>query len=112
MQVDNLMVDPGPSVYYDSAFRNVLEDFMTYLRTNPSTISINIEPIDAYKYEFDLFSLLNKYNIPPYMHWIVMRVNNFTSPLEVTRKLNTLRIPNESVINTIRQSHLTVSRIN
>jgi len=111
MQVDTLMFDQGSAIFYDDDFRRVLEDHMTVLRTDRSTKILNIAEIDAYKYEYDLYSLLLKYSVPAYMHWIVMRVNKMTAPTEMTRTITALLYPSTTLINQIRQSHLSVRRI-
>ena len=111
MQIDTLMLDPGSAIYYDDDFRRVLEDHMTVLRTAQSTRVLNILQADAYKYEYDLYSLLLQYAVPAYMHWIVMRVNNMTAPTDATRTITSLLYPNATLINQIRQSHLSVRRI-
>lgn len=111
MQIDSLLTDPGPQIYYDDAFRNVLEDYMGVLRVSSSTSAIAIDPKDAYKYEFDLFGLLRMNSIPDYIHWTVMRMNGFTSPLEITRDLQALLIPDTAMLEKIRQSHMSARRL-
>lgn len=111
MSIDSLMSAQGASIYYDLSFRNVLEDHLTYLKNLESTTVLAIEPIIAYKYKFDLYSLLFHYNIPMHLHWLVMRLNDFLSPTEATSELTSLLIPNSSVIEQIRQSHLSTRRV-
>lgn len=112
MLIDSLAIDPGPQINYDQAFRNVLEDFMSVLRTNAGNAALNIDVNIAYKYESDLFGLLNYYNIQPALHWVVMRMNNLTSPTDYTSSMVSLLLPDSNVINQIRQSHMTTRRIN
>lgn len=111
MGINDLMLSAGPSIYYDDSFRNVLEDHLWYLKNHSSTSVLSIEPIKAYKYEYDLYGLLNNYSINMNLHWIIMRLNNMTDPTEVTRDLKMLLIPDIRVIEQIRQSHMTTRRI-
>lgn len=111
MQVDALMVDAGPSIYYDSAFRNVLEDHMTYLREHPQTMQLAVEPTQAYRFEADLFGLLSYYNVPVQFQWIVMRMNKMTSPTDAHPEITLLLVPDHNVIEHIQQSHKTKRRI-
>lgn len=111
MKINELMVDPGPSIFYDSAFRNVLEDHMTFLREHSQTIQITVEPTQAYRFEHDLFGLLAHYNVPVHFHWLVMRMNKMTSPTDSHRDINTLLVPDHTVVEHIRQSHMTRRRI-
>ena len=111
MSIDSLMAIQGASVYYGPSFRNVLEDHLTYLKGLDSTTVINVEPIVAYKYEFDLYSLLFYYDIPMHLHWLVMRLNGFTSPTEATADITSLLIPDSTVVDQIRQSHMSTRRV-
>lgn len=111
MSINELMLSAGPNIYYDDSFRNVLEDHLWYLKNHASTNVLSIEPIKAYKYEYDLYGLLNSYSINMNLHWIIMRLNNMTDPTEVTRDLKMLLIPDIRVIEQIRQSHMTTRRI-
>jgi hypothetical protein len=112
MQLDNLMVSPGSDIYYDDKFRATLESFMTFFRTDSSTSVKLIPPMDAYKFEFDLSGLLSNYNIPVYMHWIIMRVNKMTNPSDLTKETNSLLIPSETTVEYIRQSFMSTQRLN
>ena len=105
------MTNSGPDIYYDIAFRNILEDHVTFLRNNKETVTIMIEPAYAYKYEGDLFGLLSKYNIDFELHWIIMRVNKMVSPTETTDMLSSLLIPNRTVIERIRNVYMTKDKV-
>jgi hypothetical protein len=111
MNVDSLMFNPGSDIYYDAGFRVVLEDHMTLLRNDSTTQIIDVAPMDAYVYEADLFGLLSKYGVAPYLHWLTMRMNDMTSPSENDLKLTQLLIPYQGNIDKIRQSYTSVNRI-
>ena len=111
MSIDSLMIDPGSTVYYDEDFRNVLEDHMTYLREHVQTQTILLDIGRVYKYEYDLYGLLASYDLPTWMHWVIGRMNKFTSPHELLQGQLTLLIPNNTVVDRIRQSHMTTRRV-
>lgn len=108
MQIDKLQSSVGADIYYDGNFRNVLDDHMTYFRGSSSTKTITIEPIYADKYEGDLSGLLSQYGIAVEYHWVIMRLNNFTSFNDNSRNLSQLLIPNFDEVEQIRQVHRTV----
>jgi hypothetical protein len=112
MKLDALAIDPGSDIFYDDSFRSTLESFMSYFRESSSTSAKTVSPMDAYRFEFDLFSLLSSYNIPPYMHWIIMRVNKMTSPTDLNKDINMLLIPSETTVEHIRQSYMSTQRLN
>ena len=111
MKILDTISDSGADIYYNSKFRVVLEDHMTFLRSHPDNDLLNIEPAQAYKYAGDLFGILQYYNLSPYLHWIVMRVNGMTSPTEFRDTTTALIIPSMSVIATIRNTHMSQSKM-
>lgn len=111
MIIDALSIPDGPNIYYETSFRNVLEDHMTLLRNHPATTTITVEPLKAYKYEFDLFGLLSTYNVPVHLRWLVMRLNNMVVPTDATRDIEILLVPDLTVVDRIRQSHITARRV-
>jgi len=89
--------------YFDSDFRNVLEDHMTFLRNHPETAIVSIKPIDLVKYAFDLTGLLNNLNIPINLHWVVARMNGMYSLTEVKEDMYQILVPSSKVIENLRQ---------
>lgn len=110
--IDRLMIESGPEVYYTAAFRRVLEDHLTYLRDHDRTTVLDVEPSDAVKYQHDLQGLLLKYRIPTHHHWLVMRLNGMTSPTEMDDTHLRLMIPPQDAVDRIRQLHNTLQTIN
>jgi|ERR1035437_1514963 hypothetical protein len=102
MQIDNLMISGGATIYYETSFRIVLEDHLTYFRNDPKTRQLTIASKDAYKYVGDLFGLLQKNNIAPEYHWLIMRLNNFTAPTDNDDTLQFLYIPDFSYVERLR----------
>jgi len=111
MLISSLAINPGSPIFYDRLFRITLESYLTWLINDSSTQQINIDPQLAYKFEGDFFGLLLQYNIKPYLHWVIMRMNGLTSPLDSEADINTLLIPNDAVIEQIRQSYVSTNRI-
>ena len=87
MPVNSMMASEGPDVYYEPAFRQMLESHMAYLRGLPDNRVIEVEPHAAYKYEGDLAGLLSFYQVPNHLHWVVMRLNNLYSMTDVSQDL-------------------------
>lgn len=110
MSINSLMAREGPEVHYDPRFCRTLETYMDYLRKHPDTTNISIGVHDAYKYEGDLNGLLRKYGVPTHLHWVVMRMNGFTSHLQTTPELTHLMLPEEGVVDQIRQLYLTTNK--
>lgn len=111
MKLLNSLIDPGADVYYTAEFRNVLEDHMTYLRNHAENTVLSIEPNIGYKYLGDLAGVLHHYRIPYQLHWVVMRMNNMTSPIDYRDTMLTLDIPSFSAVDKLRTTHKTQSKL-
>lgn len=111
MKLLNSLIPPGPDVYYSPEFRNVLEDHMTYLRTHPENSVVTIAPNIGYKYIGDLAGVLHHYNVPYHLHWVVMRMNNMTSPIDYRDTMLNLDTPSFTVVERLRTTHMSQSKI-
>lgn len=111
MRIDGLAIDSGPDVYYEEGFRITLEDHMTYLRTHPNTKTMQIDSFKAYKYASDLFGLLAEYSLPTELNWVIMRMNNMTSPTQCSESLKSLLLPDAQVVERMRSLYMTQNKI-
>lgn len=111
MSLNTTLVDPGPDIYYTKQFRDVLEDHMVLLREHPNTKPMTIMPGESFQWRNDLFGLLSSKNIPRHLHWVIMRLNNYTSPRQFTTETMLLLVPDSTVLEKIRQSHNSSARI-
>lgn len=105
------MSNEGPAVYYTPGIRLMLELHIPYLLSNQRSTLIPVDPHDAHKYEYDLNGLLLSYSIPTQLHWIVMRINDMTSPIEFTMEKTSLWIPDPNVIERLKTMHSTIHRM-
>lgn len=111
MATINAMVQAGPDIYYDEAFRRVLEDHMTYLRNLPSTSKLDVEGIDVIRYQADFFGLLAKLGVPLYLHWVVLRMTGLSSPAKIPDDLSYVLLPDEAEITRLKQTVLATNKI-
>ena len=80
--IDKLAVPPGADVWYSDAFRNVLEDHMTVLRSNLGEL-VRVDQFDLIRYQFDLFGLYRQYQVEEQHLWATMRMNGLSDPTYV-----------------------------
>lgn len=111
MALENLMVDSGPDLYYDENFLNVLEDHLPYLHNHPQTKIMVVDPDEAYQWRGDLYGMLQARGEPRQYHWLIMRLNGYTSPKQFTEDTVSLLKPSYPVVEMIAQSHNSASRI-
>ena len=111
MYIDQLMSAPGPDVIYEEGFRLLIEDHMTYLREHVTTATLSVEGSMAYKYVGDLSGLLTHYQIPRFLHWIIMRMNNMTSNSDLLESTTSLIIPDQSTVSKLSSTYRTKNKI-
>jgi hypothetical protein len=93
--------------YYNASFRSVLEDHLGYFRSSANTKRITIDPALALQNEYDLYGLLRTISVPFHLHWLVMRLINLHSPMDATRKLTYILMPDQNEVELIRNIHVT-----
>ncbi len=111
MSINNLAIDPGNAIYYQSDFRIVLESHFDFLREHPTTNTISIDPHKVYVFEFDFYSLLAYYAIPAYMHWLTMKINKIDSPTDFPSDIIELKVLSPDTVEKILQIYKTTHRI-
>lgn len=105
MKILDEIKNPGSPDYYDPSFRNTLESHLKYLREDaPGTYSVTVQPMAPIVYNQDLFGYLTEMKVEPYLHWLVMRMNNFFSPYDFDDKCTSLIIPSSKDVDVLRQS--------
>lgn len=101
MDINALSISNSADILFSDGFRIVAESFMETLRKSSATKTITVDPNDAYVYEGDFFGYLIKKQVQPGYHWLVMRLNNLSSPFEFNSDVATLMIPDETTISKI-----------
>lgn len=110
MTIQSKMVRDGGAIYYTAAFRRMLETHMAYLRQQSQSNQVAVEPQLAYKYEADLFGLLHHLKIQPQYHWLVMRLNDMTSPTQMRADRFSLILPDFNEIEKLRAVFQTANK--
>lgn len=109
MPIEQLLIDTGAAIYYDAAFRRVMETHMGLLRNLASTQLIAIEPQLAYKYEFDFYGLLQERGVAEHLHWVILRLNDMSDPREFKVTMDRFLVPDPAVVDSIRRLHMTTA---
>ena len=96
MSILNSLIDGS---YNSDGFKKILEDHLSIIKSNTNTIEV--APIDANRFEYDLFSVLRELKIDPKLHWIIMRVNGMNSPADYKKEMLQLQIPDEDYFDSL-----------
>lgn len=95
--VQSKIKKPNKADFFTASFRNTLEHHLPYLRNHPDTERRPIDADDVYRFEGDLYGLLNHLNIDMSLHWLIMRLNKMSSPTDLGRNLHDAYGNNNSI---------------
>lgn len=101
----------GPDIFYDPNFHATLEYHIPRLQKHEETEYTGVEPAIGIKYRGDFFGFLNTLGIPSHYHWVVMRCNNFYTPMEFSETTHNVIIPPLNEIDEIAQIYTTSNNI-
>lgn len=102
MDINRQMNMEGPDVYYNSSFRDVLEQHLNHLRNHEANNVVEVTTREMEKFKYDLFNFLTLKGIDGHLHWITMRVNGWLSPTDFHRA-DSVIIPSKHAVNRIKQ---------
>ena len=108
-KIISLMPNMPSLTYYDAAFRRVLEDYLPTLIETSATQ--DVDSFMSYKYEGVFFDFLQHMKIPHSQHWIIMRVNDMTSPTQFDGRMKTMKMPDFATVEEIHANYRTQYRI-
>lgn len=106
-----MLRNPGPDIYYDGKFRQILEDHLHYLKQHPTTEEITVDAQSAVRGDGDLISVLIDYDIPRHLHWLIMRINGMTSPMDYRSDQTSLLIPPQGLVEKLIKRHRVTQKI-
>lgn len=110
------MAKPGSDMFYDPAFRLMIETHINILRTENITRQA-IPENHYYQYEGDFYGYLVGEGVPANLHWIYLRVNNMYNPSEFAKDLRDpyqvrstpyLLIPHEATLSDIQRMYISI----
>jgi hypothetical protein len=112
LSVSDLQINPGDTNMYSVGFRNLIENHLGVLKILPSTKRLPIDPKKEHSYLGDFYNLLyNEFSIRQDMLWVVMRINNLTSPLDYNGALGFVILPSRSEVEMLLRRYLNSTTI-
>lgn len=112
LTISGLQIPIGNVNYYSTGFRNLIENHVIYLQTNPTTRIVQLLPYDEYKYQGDIYALFYKLGVSQDQWWVTLRVNGLHSPLDYAGNLGTILLPAKSTTDALLTAYLNSSTIN
>ena len=106
MQIHNLSPQID-QVYFDHDFLVLLESHLTFLRTRDTIRLAPVSKHQNYKYEGDLYGLLDDINVTKKFHYITARVNGYESSFDFKGDVEYLVIPDFNQIDMLKTVYQT-----
>lgn len=110
MTINNRMVASGDRRFYSAEWYRVVESHLQWIRTLPGNQEVVVEDAIAYKYEGDFMGLLQELRIPMEIHWVVLRLNGYTSPADYTYDRTKITLPDQGAVGKLFNTHNTVAK--
>ncbi len=101
MQINKLMPSVE-EVYMQHDFLVLIESHLTYLRTSVNATLVAVTEHQNYKYEGDLYGLLDDLTIDKKFHFIIARVNNFVNSSDFKGDIQYLIVPDLSEVELLK----------
>lgn len=94
------------SQLFNREFRRVVEDHLTMIKNGCEIASV--APALQYKYHGNFYGLLTTFkDIPKDAYWIVLRCNDYVSPMDFKEGKETILIPDMDNLGTLLNTYMT-----
>lgn len=101
LSVTSLREDSGDDIFYTEDFRRMIEQHRIYLQTADGYDHRLIPEGEAWRWRYDFYGLLGHLNIPEYLRWIYLRVNDMINPADYSGLNTTILIPSITAIQNL-----------
>ena len=98
------------SDYESEGFKAMLENELPALKASAVGRVRTISPVDASRFEYDLYGLLRVIHVDDHYHWITMRINGLMSPCDYRANMTTIYIPDTSLVDSLYSLYLTIPK--
>lgn len=107
MSITKRMADDGAAIHYTAEWMRMIESHLTFLRAVSADNVVQVEPQMAYKYEGDLYGLLQQLRVRSEYRWVVMRLNDMTNPDQLAADRTTLVFPDFKLVESLTKTFQT-----
>lgn len=103
------MASVGSEFTYTESYRTYIESHLNYLRSQDEAFEVLLDKGQVYKHLNDFSSLFLEMGIPYEDHYVMLRMNGFTSITELTMDVEVLKVIPGQALATLKQLFRTVS---
>lgn len=96
--IENLTRNTSTDIFDSIAFKNIIEDHLTWLINHPTTQTETVTAHQINVYNFDWIGLLVALNINPDLFHTTIRMNGGMSLTDVPPMLRALKVPDYTLL--------------
>lgn len=105
--MEEVIRDFEESPYYDRTVRVLIEDHLAFIISQGSLLEV--PAVMRHRYDGNLYGLLAELtSLPKDAYWLVLRVNQYSSPTEYRSNNASLIMPDYALVQSIINRHLTL----
>lgn len=97
---DSLTIGGKPASFYSESFRALLYSHLDKIKAEAKQV-ITIEPASAFKYRGNLKGLLAAHQVPGYLHWVTMRINELDNDYRDIESVKRILVPDSNTIDSL-----------
>jgi hypothetical protein len=98
---------PISPVYSEPGFRLLLETHLGYLEERSDTKLVGVDIGKANTFKNDLYGYLISEKIPALLHYVILRVNGWSSPVSFDDTVLALTIPSVVAVESLKTLYMT-----
>lgn len=98
-RLGNTLLDAYSNDYFSQEFQTTMEYHIPRLKALETTRLADLKNGISLKYDHDLYGLLSEMAIPFKYHWVIMRCNDFLSPMDFDKSITSIVIPDFDYID-------------
>jgi len=106
-KLDSLQVATPDEYTLSEGYNTFLQSMVGYIRNDPNTRAITIDPEVGYLYKFDLTAFLLSQSVELEDHRLIMMVNGISSRHQIDETMTSLLIPNQALVARLKQIYRT-----
>lgn len=98
--LEELMIEEGNSIFHTPEYMLYIRSHLLYLKANSGRVELDAGLV--YKFEYNFYSLLVELKYPFEDFVVLLIVNGFNDPIEMTKDFRSLLVPAPEVVSRLK----------
>lgn len=98
----SMLQNDGPQYLYSDEYFTFIQSHVEYLRNHPGTSTVRLDPRDVENNIHNFHGLFRRLRIREEDHQLLMLVNRFTDPAQLTTDVKYLYVPDNTIVDRLK----------